>query len=174
MAAETRTGGTAENRDGAKSGLRKLWHTFNGDSRYRDLSLSFFTYVMILLVVGLVMMSSASYAWAYFDFGDGLHYAVSQGRNAIIGFVLMLFFMNMDYHNFKMIKLKGQNGINVAAILYVSVALLLVAVLIWGGDEGGSMGAKRWIMIGPVNFQPSEVAKFALIIFQNNASQTIV
>ncbi|MBP3761133.1 MAG: FtsW/RodA/SpoVE family cell cycle protein [Ruminococcus sp.] len=121
---------------------------------------------MILVVVGLVMMSSASYAWAYSEHdGDGLYYAKRQGMFAIIGIVGMLVFMKVDYHNFKMIKFKGQNGINIAAILYVAVAALLVAVLIWGGDEGGSMGAKRWIMIGPINFQPSEVAKFALIIF---------
>ncbi|HAE52875.1 MAG TPA: cell division protein FtsW [Ruminococcus sp.] len=121
---------------------------------------------MILVVVGLVMMSSASYAWAYSEHdGDGLYYAKRQGMFAIIGIVGMLVFMKVDYHNFKMIKFKGQNGINIAAILYVAVAALLVAVLIWGGDEGGSMGAKRWIMIGPINFQPSEIAKFALIIF---------
>lgn len=165
MAAETRTGGTAENRDGAKSGLRKLWHTFNGDSRYRDLSLSFFTYVMILLVVGLVMMSSASYAWAYFDFGDGLHYAVSQGRNAIIGFVLMLFFMNMDYHNFKKIRIPFITRINIPGLLFFVVGALLVAVILIGNDEGGSMGARRWITIGPFDLQPSEVAKFSLIIY---------
>jgi len=165
MAAETRTGGSAENRDGLKSGFRKLWHTFNGDSRYRDLSLSFFTYVMILLVVGLVMMSSASNAWAYSEFGDGLHYAVSQGRNAIIGFLMMLFFMNMDYHNFKKIRIPFIKRINIPGLLFFIVGVLLVAVILIGNDEGGSMGAKRWITIGPFDLQPSEVAKFSLIIY---------
>ena len=151
---------------GVKKRKIGLFRKITGESRKSDISVSFFAYVMILVVVGLVMMSSASYAWAYSEHdGDGLYYAKRQGMFAIIGIVGMLVFMKVDYHNFKMIKFKGQNGINIAAILYVAVAALLVAVLIWGGDEGGSMGAKRWIMIGPINFQPSEVAKFALIIF---------
>ena len=151
---------------GVKKKKIGLFRKITGESRKSDISVSFFAYVMILVVVGLVMMSSASYAWAYSEHdGDGLYYAKRQGMFAIIGIVGMLVFMKVDYHNFKMIKFKGQNGINIAAILYVAVAALLVAVLIWGGDEGGSMGAKRWIMIGPINFQPSEVAKFALIIF---------
>jgi cell division protein FtsW len=45
------------------------------------------------------------------------------------------------------------------------VGLLLVLVLAIGNDEGGSMGARRWITLGPINLQPSEVAKLALIIF---------
>ncbi|MGB4092290.1 MAG: cell division protein FtsW, partial [Ruminococcus flavefaciens] len=50
-----------------------LWKAFVGDGRHGDISLSFFAYVMILLVVGIVMMSSASYAWAYSEHGgDGL------------------------------------------------------------------------------------------------------
>ena len=53
-----------------------LWKVFVGDGRHGDISLSFFAYVMILLVVGIVMMSSASYAWAYSEHGsDGLYYA---------------------------------------------------------------------------------------------------
>ena len=72
---------------------------FFGDSRKGDLSLSFFAYVMILLVVGIVMMSSASYAWAYSEHGgDGLFYAKNQLKNAAIGFAAMIFFMKMDFY----------------------------------------------------------------------------
>ena len=137
-----------------------------GESRKNDMSVAFFAYVMILVVVGLVMMASASYAWAYSEHdGDGLYYAKKQGTFVVIGIIGMLVFMKIDYHNFKTIKARGLSRINISAVIYVLTALLLVAVLIWGGDEGGSMGAKRWIKIGPVNFQPSEIAKFSLIIF---------
>ncbi len=136
-----------------------------GGGRNSDVSLSFFAYVMILLVVGIVMMASASYAWAYSDFGDGLYYAKKQAANAIIGFILMIFFMNFDYHNFKKMEFPLVKKLNIASLLYFGVAILLVVVLFIGNTEGGSMGAKRWLTIGPVNFQPSEVAKLAIIVF---------
>lgn len=138
---------------------------FIGDGRTGDISVAFFAYVMILLVVGLVMMASASYAWAYSDYGDGLYYAKKQAMFAGIGFVAMIFFMKMDYHNLKTIKLPLLKNFNIAGIFYVAVAALLVLVLLMGNDEGGSMGAKRWIDIGPINLQPSEVAKLAMIIY---------
>ncbi len=143
-----------------------LFRTFIGEGRQGDISLSFFAYVMILLVVGLVMMSSASYAWAYSEHdGDGLFYAKNQAKNAIVGVIAMFFFMKMDYHNFKKVKLPVLKKLNIAGLLYIIGAVFLVLVLLIGNDEGGSMGAKRWLDIGPMNFQPSEVAKLAIIIF---------
>lgn len=142
-----------------------LPHLFSGGKR-GDLSLSFFAYVMILLVVGIVMMSSASYAWAYSEHGgDGLYYAKNQAKHAVIGFIAMIFFMKMDYHNFQKLKLPILKKLNIASIMYAVGAILLIAVLLVGNDEGGSMGAKRWIDIGPLNLQPSEVAKLTLILF---------
>ena len=147
--------------------FQRLWKTFVGEGRNSDLSLSFFAYVMILLVVGIVMMSSASYAWAYSEHdGDGLFYAKNQAKNAVIGFVALLFFMKMDYHNLKNIKLPVLKKFNIAGLLYVLGALLLLVVLFIGSDEGGTMGAKRWLSLGgSLSFQPSEVAKLAIIIF---------
>ena len=143
-----------------------LWKVFVGDGKHGDISLSFFAYVMILLVVGIVMMSSASYAWAYSEHGgDGLFYAKSQAKNAIIGFAAMIFFMKMDYHNFKSVRLPLLKKFNIAGLLYVVGIILLILVLAIGNDEGGSMGAKRWLTLGPINFQPSEVAKLAIIIY---------
>lgn len=155
---------------GAKTKKRKrssggILRFFVGDGRNSDVSLSFFAYVMILLVVGIVMMASASYAWAYSDYGDGLYYAKKQALYAVIGFIAMLFFMKMDYHNFKKIQIPILRNFNIAGIFYIAVAVLLIAVLAIGNDEGGSMGAKRWIDIGPINLQPSEVAKLALIVY---------
>lgn len=143
-----------------------MWKVFVGDGKHGDISLSFFAYVMILLVVGIVMMSSASYAWAYSEHGgDGLFYAKSQAKNAIIGFAAMIFFMKMDYHNFKSVRLPLLKKFNIAGLLYVVGIILLILVLAIGNDEGGSMGAKRWLTLGPINFQPSEVAKLAIIIY---------
>ncbi|MDE6775492.1 MAG: FtsW/RodA/SpoVE family cell cycle protein [Ruminococcus sp.] len=142
-----------------------LFSVLFGGGRNGDMSLSFFAYVMILLIVGLVMMSSASYAWAYSEYGDGLYYAKNQAANAAIGFIAMAFFINFDYHNFRRIEVPLLKKFNIAGIFYIGVAVLLVAVLFIGNTEGGSMGAKRWIDIGPFNLQPSEVAKLAIIVF---------
>lgn len=148
-----------------KSRIAILFRILFGGGSKSDMSLSFFAYVMILLVVGLVMMSSASYAWAYSEYGDGLYYAKNQAMNAGIGFAAMIFFMKFDYHNFKNLQLPFFKKLNIAGIFYIGVAILLIAVLLVGNTEGGEMGAKRWIDIGPINLQPSEVAKLALIVF---------
>lgn len=148
-----------------KKKRKGLFVVLFGGGKKNDVSLSFFSSVVILVVVGLVMMSSASYAWAYSEFGDGLYYAKNQLRNACIGFIAMIFFMNFDYHNFKKIEFSFFRKLNIAGIFYTATALLLIAVLFIGNTEGGSMGAKRWITIGPIDLQPSEVAKLALIVF---------
>lgn len=149
-----------------KGSKRKgLFTILFGGGKNGDMSLSFFAYVMILLVVGLVMMSSASYAWAYSDHGDGLYYAKNQAQNACIGFIAMIFFMNFDYHNFKKMEIPLFKKFNIAGILYIATAVLLVVVLFIGNTEGGDMGARRWITIGPLNLQPSELAKLVIIIF---------
>ena len=124
------------------------YNPFSGGRR-GDLSLSFFAYVMILLVVGIVMMSSASYAWAYSEHGgDGLFYAKKQAKNALVGFAAMLFFMKMDYHNFKNLKLPVLKKLNIASLMYIVGAALLIAVLFIGNDEGGTMGVVRRMKIG--------------------------
>lgn len=146
-----------------KSGLVRA---FLGDRKNGDISLTFFAYVMILLVVGIIMMSSASYAWAYSEHdGDGLYYAKHQAINALIGFAALIFFMKMDYHNFKIIRIPFLKKFNIAGLLYIGGAVLLILVLLYGNDEGGAMGARRWLQLGPVGFQPSELAKFTLIIY---------
>lgn len=157
----------ASGRQKKQTTFNQLWQTFVGEGRNSDLSLSFFAYVMILLVVGIVMMSSASYAWAYSEHGgDGLYYAKNQAKNAVIGFIALIFFMKMDYHNLKNIKLPVIKKFNIAGLLYFLGAALLVIVLFFGSDEGGTMGAKRWLSLGSsLSFQPSEVAKLAIIIF---------
>ena len=145
--------------------VKTIGRAFLGDVRYGDINLPFFSYVMILIVVGLVMMSSASYVWANEKEGDGLFYAKKQMFAALLGFVVMIFLAGMDYHNFKKIKIPGLKKLNIAGLLYIFGLLLLILVFIMGTDEGGSMEAKRWLVIGPVNFQPSEVTKFTLVIY---------
>ena len=97
---------------------RDFFGKLTGDSRKGDMSLSFFAYVMILIVVGLVMMSSASYAWAYAEHGgDGLYYAKNQAKNVVIGLVAMFVFSKIDYHNFARLPFKKLKKIDEYCII---------------------------------------------------------
>ncbi len=117
-------------------------------------------FILVLLCVGLVMLFSASYAYSYYhENGDSYFYIRRQGIFALAGTAAMLFVSTFDYHRFHRLAYP---------IYLVSVGLLL-AVLLFGKVlkiaeiAPNEDDATRWINIGPVQFQPSEVAKFGLI-----------
>ena len=115
---------------------------------------SLFTIVMILLAFGIIMMFSASYATAFADTGDSMYYLKRQAVFAIGGLAIMMILSTIDYHIF-------QTKLMVYGIGLVSVGLML-AVFIVGTVQNG---AGRWLQIGEITFQPSEVLKLAVIIF---------
>lgn len=119
------------------------------------MDLTFFLIVMTLLVIGIIMMFSASYAKALNESGgtNGTSYATKQIAMAAIGIFCMFFFSFFDYRHFSNPK--------IAITSYIGCVILLIAVLVNGVTEGG---ATRWIVIGPLNFQPSELMKFSVII----------
>lgn len=114
---------------------------------------SLFTIIMIMLAFGVVMMFSASYVTAFTDHGDSLYYVKRQLLFAAVGIAAMLVLGTLDYHIFL-------NKFILRIIVIVSIVLML-AVKVVGTTMGG---AERWIEIGGVTFQPSEILKFALII----------
>lgn len=111
--------------------------------------------VTILCSFGLVMIFSASYYYAQHYSGannDGFYYLKRQAVYLAIGYPVMLVLSMLNYR-----------VIERANYLAMGVSiLLLIAVLLWGRDLNGG---KRWLYIGPVSVQPSEVAKFGLMIF---------
>lgn len=108
--------------------------------------------LMIILSVGLVCLFSASYSASFYESGDSYAYIVSQLRNAIIGLVLMFIASTVDYRVWKWPAIPW-------AVMGVSLILLVVVLVIpTYGD------VQRWIPLGPVNLQPSEVAKFGIIL----------
>ena len=144
---------SAEAHGNIKRQKTKIRHVHFFSRGYMDIS--FFLIVITLLVVGIVMMFSASYAKALSETGgtNGTFYATKQIFMAAIGFVALLFFSFYDYRNFASPK--------IAIPFYVICVALLVAVLVLGDTENG---ATRWMVIGPVNFQPSELMKLSIII----------
>ena len=106
--------------------------------------------VLILVVMGLIMMFSASFVDGYYYEGDGYIYIKKQAPLALIGLIAMYVASRLDYHIWK------RFAWPLMGVTYV----LLVLVLFMGRTKG----TKRWIYIGGFNFQPSEIAKFAVIV----------
>ncbi|MCC8149934.1 MAG: putative lipid II flippase FtsW [Lachnospiraceae bacterium] len=120
--------------------------------KYFDYSLLFL--IIFLLGFGLVMLYSVSAYEAQSEFGDATHYLRLQIRNILIGLVCMAFTTAIPYQWWKKLW--------VSRSVYALSFLLCLAVIVMGSDANGS---QRWLEIGPIMFQPSEVAKVALIIY---------
>ena len=114
---------------------------------------SFFFTVLLLTVLGLIMLLSASFPTAMARRGDALFYFKRQTAFAGIGIVAMILISYMDY---EMLRTIGR------PLLIISI-VLLIAVL---EPHLGIMrnNARRWLRIFSVEFQPSEIAKLAVIV----------
>nr|MBQ8243965.1 putative lipid II flippase FtsW [Oscillospiraceae bacterium] len=113
----------------------------------------FLLLVLLLLTVGLAMLYSASYAQSEYDTGYQIStkYLQKQAVCAAIGLAAMYCFS----------RIPAALWYRLAWPLYgISIALLLSVLVI--GEEVN--GAKRWINLAGIQFQPSEVAKFAQIV----------
>ncbi len=131
---------------GMIQGFHKLFYR----GEYFDYQLLFVT--LFLVVFGLVMVYSTSSYTAELREGNAAYYLIRQGAFAAIGVVAMLIVSKLDYRMFKNI-----------SVIYMGLAIiLLVLVQVMGV---ASNGAVRWIQIGPIKFQPSELAKSAIVIF---------
>ena len=117
------------------------------------MDITFLSLVLILLSVGLVMLFSASYAYSYTYFGNSYRFISRQAGFAVFGVALMLLISKIDYNIIK----------KFSWIIYIVTVGMLVAVLVLPpmSDE---LGVKRWISIGGFSFQPSEIAKFAVVV----------
>ena len=116
-------------------------------------------FILVLLAIGLVTLFSARYANSYYLQGNSYYYISRQAVFAVFGVAAMLLISTFDYHSFHKL-----------AIVIFGVSLFLLVFLLicryahiesianWEGD------ATRWLNFGIVSFQPSEIAKFALIV----------
>ena len=108
--------------------------------------------VFILLGLGIITVLSASSPTALAETGNSYKYLIKQMEAAVIGIFLMFVASKIDY------KLWQKNY----KIIYFICMILLLAVCALGREAGG---AKRWLDMGFLSFQPSEVAKVGVIIF---------
>ena len=115
------------------------------------IDMPFLLLTVLLVLIGVIMMFSASYASAYAKEGESTHYFARQGMFALAGIGIMLFVSRLNYQMWRMLAVP---------ILGVTMVLMMVTPVF--GLTGG--GATRWIQLGPLSFQPSEVAKLAVIL----------
>lgn len=112
--------------------------------------------VLAISAFGLVMMFSASYYSAQYSAStnhDGFFYLRNQVQYLLVGIVGMYVMSRIQYRYLEKLKV----------IALVVTILLMIAVVFWGQELNG---AKRWLKIGSLpSFQPSELAKFVLILY---------
>lgn len=129
-------------------------------SRLGSVDFGFMVSVLLLLVLGLIMVFSASYPSAYYQFGNGFYFIQKQFLWAVFGVGAMIITAKFDYHKYK----------KYAVPILAACVLLLLAVLVAGISN---KGAKRWLGFGSLSFQPSELAKIGLIIYFAYSMSTI-
>jgi cell division protein FtsW len=105
-----------------------------------------------LVAFGLVMVYSATSASAALGDGDPMSYLKRQSVYALIGVVAMAALARFDYHRLRYLA---------APLLLASLGLCLAVLLVAPEING----ARRWFLLGPASFQPSELAKLALCLF---------
>ena len=115
------------------------------------LDVPFLVLTVLLVLIGVLMMFSASYARAYSTEGKATYYFARQAVFAIVGIGIMLFFSTWNYQIWRSVSF---------FILAAAIVFLLLVPLI-GIEENG---AKRWIYLGFTSFQPSEVAKLGIVL----------
>ncbi len=117
--------------------------------------LPFLMLTLILLGIGIVMVLSASYANAYYDskVSTPYYYFIHQLEYGIAGVVLMYLVSRINYERFR-----GWSTF----ILILAIFLLIIVIPF--GTGGSTVGAQRWLRIGPISFQPSEIAKLGVVL----------
>lgn len=122
------------------------------------IDISFFSLILLIVTIGLIMLFSASSAYAETYYNNSYHFIVRQVIFAAGGIILMLLVSKINYlwlHRF-------------AWFIYIFALILCVLVLILPARNG----YHRWIYIGSFSFQPSEIAKFAIIVLFSHLIST--
>ncbi len=128
---------------------------FWNPGEYFDYSL--LVIILFLVGFGLVMVYSASSYTAALDYGDPAYFFKRQAIFAVMGVACMLVISKIDYHFLKRLTVPA----------FIGIGIMVIAVLLVGSASGGST---RWLELGPLRFQPSELAKMAIIMFVAHAT----
>lgn len=114
----------------------------------------FFFITLILTFIGLVAVADASAPIALKTFSDRFYFVKQQALWGAIGIVLLLVFSKVHYSFWGKI-----------AVYFMAASLVLLVLVLLPGIAPNISGAKRWILFGSISFQPSEIAKLALVCY---------
>jgi cell division protein FtsW len=110
--------------------------------------------VIALVLFGLLMVYSSSFIYAQERTGDGFAFIKKQLINAVVGFGILVGVCRVDYRRW-----------SDWAYPVLGIAVALLAMVLIPGLGTRVLGAQRWLKLGPLTFQPGELAKFAVIFW---------
>lgn len=116
-----------------------------------SIDIPFLGLTIALLTIGLIMLFSASYPYAYYYKDNSYYYFIRQILFAVAGIVAMLLMSKINYKILKAIY---------KPVFVVTIALLVIVLFYHTNVQN----FKRWIPLGPVSIQPSDLAKFTIIL----------
>lgn len=116
-----------------------------------SIDIPFLGLTIALLTIGLIMLFSASYPYAYYYKDSSYYYFIRQILFAVAGLVAMLLMSKINYKILKAIY---------KPVFIVTIALLVIVLF----HHTNVQNFKRWIPLGPVTIQPSDLAKFTIIL----------
>lgn len=129
--------------------------------KYKEVDFILLAVTLALVLFGLLMVFSAS---SYENVVKGFAAykdVIRQGFFALVGLFIMIFVVsNFNYHRYTM---------QFTKLIVFVVLILNVAVILFDPTKGAS----RWIRIGPLSLQPSELAKFAMVLYAANALKRV-
>ncbi len=132
-------------------GARKNAATQHKVVKKAGIDVGFLSVTIILLTLGLIMVFSASYPSANYNYNDGLYFIRKQAIWAVLGVAAMIATIKIDYRAYR----KFAFPIAIVTVVLLLIVLAMPAI----------KGARRWIGVGSLSFQPSEAAKIAVIIY---------
>ena len=122
--------------------------------KHRSWMTNLFVLPLTLSIVGLFFVFEASSVRSITERGDAFYFLKLQAVWLFLGLTVMFFFSRFDYHRLYFFSFPS---------MFLALVSLMIVLIPGIGSQVG--GARRWIDIGPVSFQPTELAKFSVVIY---------
>lgn len=113
-----------------------------------------FFLVLSLTLIGIIFIADVSTPQSLNYYGDKFYFLKQQSISAVIGVILFLILSKIKYKFWEKIAVP---------LFFISVSFLIMVLFQQFGLS--ALGARRWLILGPINFQPSEFVKFTICLY---------